>query len=283
MRAERSCILIDQGIALFINYSAHFHCPNPPAGSVSELKPLGKSTRRPLGVLCRAHIFDLSTAGIDWLPTQTCIPILNLRLRPVRTQRTRSRNNNPIVKSRRTGPPLSLNYRDRLAINYRDHAQSVSELKPLGKRGDDRRRSLPALLIAPTPPSFRLLEENGNGRLNRSGPSDPPGTMKTLEPGIRLSVTPPTGLLTARRRFQTKQRVQLLCNGVSKQNNASNYFETAFPSKTTRPITLKRRYQTKQRVQLLCNGVTKQNNASNYFATALLNKTTRAITLQRRY
>src|SRR6266403_4102482 len=98
MRAERSNILIDQGIALFINYSAHFHCPTPPAGSVSELKPLGK-------------------------------------------------------------------------------------------RGDDRRRSLPALLIAPTPPSFRLLEENGNGRLNRSGPSDPPGTMKTLEPGIRLSVT----------------------------------------------------------------------------------------------
>src|SRR6266403_1902580 len=55
--------------------------------------------------------------------------------------------------------------------------------------GFDRGRSLPALLIAPTPPSFRLLEENGNGRLNRSGPSDPPGTMKTLEPGIRLSVT----------------------------------------------------------------------------------------------
>ena len=70
-----------------------------------------------------------------------------------------------------------------------------SELKPLGKRGDDRRRSLPALLIAPTPPSFRLLEENGNGRLNRSGPSDPPGTMKTLEPGIRLSVTARTSIV----------------------------------------------------------------------------------------
>src|SRR6267378_3934615 len=104
MRAERSNILIDQGIALFINYSAHFHCPNPPAGSISELKPLGK-------------------------------------------------------------------------------------------RGDDRRRSLPALLIAPTPPSFRLLGENGNGRLNRSGPSDPPGTMKTLEPGIRLSVTARTSIV----------------------------------------------------------------------------------------
>src|SRR6267142_483452 len=51
----------------------------------------------------------------------------------------------------------------------------------------------------------------------------------------------PAGLLTTRRRFQTKQRVQLLCNGVSKQNNAFNYFVTAF--------------QTKERVHPLGNGV----------------------------
>src|SRR6267143_220535 len=34
--------------------------------------------------------------------------------------------------------------------------------------------------------------------------------------------------LTARRRYQTKEHEQLLCNGVTKQKNASNYFATAF-------------------------------------------------------
>src|SRR5438132_7510722 len=33
--------------------------------------------------------------------------------------------------------------------------------------------------------------------------------------------------ITLQRRFQAKERVQLLCNGVSKQKNASNYFATA--------------------------------------------------------
>src|SRR5438132_8482854 len=74
--------------------------------------------------------------------------------------------------------------------------------------------------------------------------------------------------ITFQRRYQTKERVQLLCNGVSKQKNASNYFPTAFPSKRTRPITFQRRFQAKERVQLLSNGVSKQKNASNYFATA---------------
>src|SRR3989442_15962228 len=57
--------------------------------------------------------------------------------------------------------------------------------------------------------------------------------------GRRFASTcgPPTGLLTARRRYQTKERVQLLCNGVTKQKNASNYFATAFLNKTTGPIT----------------------------------------------
>src|SRR6266436_6720533 len=79
---------------------------------------------------------------------------------------------------------------------------------------------------------------------------------------------PPTGLSTARRRYQTKEHVQLLCNGVTKQKNASNYFPTALPNKRTRAITFQRRYQTKEREQLLSNGVTKQKNASNYLSTA---------------
>src|SRR5467141_407131 len=61
--------------------------------------------------------------------------------------------------------------------------------------------------------------------------------------------------ITLQRRYQTKERVQLLCNGVTKQKNASNYFATALPSKRMRPITFERRYQAKERVQLLLNGV----------------------------
>src|SRR6266850_1617658 len=74
--------------------------------------------------------------------------------------------------------------------------------------------------------------------------------------------------ITLQRLYQTKERVQLLCNGFTKQKNASNYFATALPSKRTRPITFERRYQAKERVQLLLNGVTKQKNANNYFETA---------------
>src|SRR2546425_4461700 len=72
-------------------------------------------------------------------------------------------------------------------------------------------------------------------------------------------------------------------DGLSKQNNASNYFATALLNKRTRPITFQRRYQTKERVQLLLDGVTKQKNASNYFWTASPNKRTRPITFGRRY
>src|SRR5437870_13674132 len=46
--------------------------------------------------------------------------------------------------------------------------------------------------------------------------------------------------ITFQRRYQTKERVQLLSNGVTKQKNASNYFLTALPKKRTRPITLQR-------------------------------------------
>src|SRR6267142_2771123 len=88
--------------------------------------------------------------------------------------------------------------------------------------------------------------------------------------------------ITLQRRYKAKERDQLLCNGVTKQKNATNYFATALQSKRTRPITLQRRYKEKERNQLLCNGDTKQKNASNYFATALESKRTRPITLQRR-
>ena len=52
-------------------------------------------------------------------------------------------------------------------------AGSVSELKALGNQGDDRRRSLPTVLIvsrsgATSLPS-RLLRENENGRLTTLG------------------------------------------------------------------------------------------------------------------
>src|SRR2546429_8428176 len=50
----------------------------------------------------------------------------------------------------------------------------------------------------------------------------------------------PAGLLTTRRRFQTKQRVQLLCNGVSKQNNACIHLETAFSCHSLDPIRFSR-------------------------------------------
>ncbi len=96
-----------------------------------------------------------------------------------------------------------------------ERAGSASELKPSETNatiaGVLCRRSLLVSTPPPTRLPFLLLEENGNGRLNRSGPSDPPGTMKTLEPGIRLSVTPVNG-------------------------------KTALPNKRTRAITLKRRY-----------------------------------------
>src|SRR6266446_3501505 len=77
-----------------------------------------------------------------------------------------------------------------------------------------------------------------------------------------------TRAITFQRRYQTKEREQLLLNGVTKQKNASNYFPTALPNKRTRAITFQRRYQTKEREQLLFNGVTKQKNASNYLSTA---------------
>src|SRR6267378_2267233 len=92
-----------------------------------------------------------------------------------------------------------------------------------------------------------------------------------------------TRAIALQRRYQTKERVQLLFNGFTKQKNASNYFSTALPSKRTRPITFQRLYQAKERVQLLFNGFTKQKNASNYFATALPSKRTRPITFQRRF
>src|SRR5438309_10452077 len=47
---------------------------------MSELKPLGKSTRRPPGVLCRALLFDVLTGIHSTVPTQIRIPILAYRL-----------------------------------------------------------------------------------------------------------------------------------------------------------------------------------------------------------
>jgi len=51
-----------------------------PAGSVSELKPLGKSTRRLPGVLYRALLFDVPTGIHSTVPMQIRIPILTFRL-----------------------------------------------------------------------------------------------------------------------------------------------------------------------------------------------------------
>src|SRR2546428_13369646 len=62
-----------------------------------------------------------------------------------------------------------------------------------------------------------------------------------------------TRTITLQRRYQTKEREQLLFNGVTKQKNANNYFATALLNKRTRTITFQRRYQTKEREQLLLN------------------------------
>src|SRR2546426_1825828 len=74
--------------------------PNP-AGSVSEPKPLGKSTRRSPGVLCRALRLELLQHGIHTSAYTNPYPY------PASSTSRRS---------------LSLVYRDHLAISYRDHA-----------------------------------------------------------------------------------------------------------------------------------------------------------------
>src|SRR6267378_2776909 len=51
-----------------------------------------------------------------------------------------------------------------------------------------------------------------------------------------------TRTITFGRRYQTKEREQLLLDGVTKQKNANNYFWTALPNKRTRTITLQRRF-----------------------------------------
>src|SRR6266403_2151178 len=69
--------------------------------------------------------------------------------------------------------------------------------------------------------------------------------------------------ITLQRRFQTKERVQLLSNGVSKQKNASNYFPTAFPSKRMRPITLQRRFPVIHWIQSDSPGPLRDDSPSN--------------------
>ena len=85
-------------------------------------------------------------------------------------------------------------------------AGSVSELKPLGNQGDERRRSLPALLklvstpqigfhsaLVPAPPPTSipsaLLEENGNGRPTTPGLPIHLEQRTPQKPGIRRFVT----------------------------------------------------------------------------------------------
>src|SRR3989442_12112418 len=63
--------------------------------------------------------------------------------------------------------------------------------------------------------------------------------------------------ITLQRRFQTKERVQLLCNGVSKQNNASNYFPTALHSNISRPMPFKRSSYSQLAVQCLSHSATR--------------------------
>src|SRR6266446_2337294 len=72
-----------------------------------------------------------------------------------------------------------------------------------------------------------------------------------------------TRAITLKRRYQTKERVQLLCNGVTKQKNAPNYFETALPNKRTRPITLKRRFLVIHWIQSDSPGPLRDDSPSN--------------------
>src|SRR6266850_6168954 len=46
--------------------------------------------------------------------------------------------------------------------------------------------------------------------------------------------------ITLQRLYQAKERVQLLCNGFTKQKNASNYFATAFSRHSLDPIRFSR-------------------------------------------
>src|SRR3989442_945501 len=46
--------------------------------------------------------------------------------------------------------------------------------------------------------------------------------------------------ITLQRRYQIKERVQLLFDGVTKQKNASNYFATAFSRHSLDPIRFSR-------------------------------------------
>src|SRR6266478_3779347 len=49
-----------------------------------------------------------------------------------------------------------------------------------------------------------------------------------------------TRAITFQRRYQTKEREQLLFNGVTKQKNANNYFSTAFSRHSLDPIRFSR-------------------------------------------
>src|SRR6266446_1814073 len=69
--------------------------------------------------------------------------------------------------------------------------------------------------------------------------------------------------ITLKRRYQTKERVQLLFHGVTKQKNASNYFWTALPNKRTRTITLQRRFLVIHWIQSDSPGPLRDDSPSN--------------------
>src|SRR5437016_13615254 len=72
-----------------------------------------------------------------------------------------------------------------------------------------------------------------------------------------------TRAITLQRRYKAKEHEQLLCNGVTKQKNATNYFATALQSKRTRPITLQRRFLVIHWIQSDSPGPLRDDSPSN--------------------
>src|SRR6266850_5515479 len=84
-----------------------------------------------------------------------------------------------------------------------------------------------------------------------------PVNVKTALPNKR------TRTITFQRRYQAKEREQLLLDGVTKQKNANNYFWTALPNKRTRPITFERRFLVIHWIQSDSPGPLRDDSPSN--------------------
>src|SRR6267143_220538 len=98
----------------------------------------------------------------------------------------------------------------------------------------------PALVDTSNAPPASLRQAWQNRRADSGLPPLRSGFFRTPPNGKTALPNKRTRTITLQRRFQTKERVQLLCNGVTKQKNASNYFATAFSRHSLDPIQFSR-------------------------------------------